>query len=97
MSKHRYSAKVDKNQPEIVNALRKIPGVKVQVGMDDILVGYKGKNYWFEIKEPDTVSTVTHQVKPSKIKQSQHKLIEHWTGQYSIVWSIDQILAEIGL
>ena len=97
MSKHRYSAKVDKNQPDIVEQLRKIPGVKVQVGMDDILVGYKGKNHWFEIKEPETVSNVTGQVQPSKIKPSQHKLLEHWTGQYSVVWNIEQILAEIGL
>ena len=95
MSKYRYAAKIDKNQPEIVEALRKIPGVKVQVGMDDILVGYKKKNYWFEIKEPETVSKVTGQVQESKIKPSQHKLREHWTGHYSIVWDINQILAEI--
>lgn len=42
MSKHRYAASVDKNQPEIVKALRKIPGVTVQVGMDDILIGRNG-------------------------------------------------------
>lgn len=42
MSKHRYSPRSDANQPEIVKALRKIPGVTVQVGMDDILIGRNG-------------------------------------------------------
>ncbi|MEN8171404.1 MAG: hypothetical protein ABFS03_00840 [Chloroflexota bacterium] len=95
MSKYRFAAKIDKNQPEIVAALRKIPGVTVQLGMDDILVGYKGKNHWFEIKEPETVSKKTGKVMDSKIKPSQHKLRDTWAGHYSIVWNIDQILAEI--
>ncbi len=95
MSKYRYAAKIDKNQPEIVNALRKIPGVTVQLGMDDILVGYKGKNHWFEIKEPESVSKKTGKVLDNRIKPSQHKLRNTWTGHYSIVWNIDQILAEI--
>ncbi len=95
MSKHRRAAKIDKNQPFIVDTLRDIPGVTVQVGMDDILVGYKGKNFWFEIKEPETVSKRTGKVNPSKIKESQYKLLENWAGHYSIVWNIDQILAEI--
>jgi hypothetical protein len=95
MSKHRYSARIDKNQPEIVNALRKIPGVSVQLGMDDILIGYKKKTYWFEIKEPESISKKTGKVLDSKIKPSQHKLRDTWTGHYQIVWSVDQILAEI--
>ena len=97
MSKHRRAAKIDKNQPEIVEALREIAGVTVQLGMDDILVGYKSVNYWYEIKEPDTVSNVTKQVQPSKIKPSQHKLLAEWSGQYRIVWSIDQILDDLGI
>ena len=97
MSKYRRAAKIDSNQPEIVDALRGIPGVTVQVGMDDILVGHKGRNYWFEIKEPGFVSKKTGSVLKSGIKDSQHKLLEHWTGHYSIVWNVDQILAEMGI
>lgn len=97
MSKYRRLAKIDNNQPEIVDALRHVPGVTVQVGMDDILVGYKGRNHWFEIKEPRTVNHRTGKVRPSEIKASQHKLLEHWTGHYSIVWNLDQILLEIGV
>ena len=97
MSKYRRAAKIDSNQPEIVDALRAIPGVTVQLGMDDILVGHKGRNYWFEIKEPGEVNKKKGSVQKAAIKDSQYKLLDHWTGHYSIVWSLDQILAEIGI
>ncbi len=93
----RRAAKIDQNQPQIVKALRAIPGVTVQVSMDDILVGHKGRSYWFEIKEPGMVSKKTGEINHSAIKESQHNLIKHWTGHYEIVWNIGQILAAIGL
>ena len=97
VSKYRYAAKVDKNQPAIVKALRKIPGVTVQVGHDDILVGHRGETYWIEIKEPDAVSKRTGEIKPSAIKESQHKLLNEWSGHYAVCWNLDQILTEIGI
>ena len=97
MSKWRKAAKIDANQPAIVKALRAIPGVTVQLGMDDILVGYKGITYWFEIKEPEKVSKKTGKILDSAIKPSQMKLLDTWTGHYSIVWSLDQILTELGI
>ena len=97
MSKYRRAAKIDHNQPEIVKALRNIPDVTVEVGKDDILVGFKGKTYWFEIKEPETVSPKTGEVRPSAIKPSQHKLLAEWKGHYAIVWNINQILEQIRL
>jgi len=97
MSKYRRAAKIDANQPEIVKTLRSIPGVTVQVSMDDILVGYRGKNFWFEIKEPGTVSKKTGEINESAIKQTQKDLRENWKGQYSIVHSIEQILEEMNI
>ena len=95
--KWRRAAKIDANQPAIVKALRKIPDVTVQTGMDDLLVGYKGFTYWFEIKEPEKVSKKTGKILDSAIKPSQMKLLDTWTGHYSIVWSLEQILAELGI
>ena len=97
MTQYRRAAKIDNNQPEIVKALRGIPGITVQVGMDDILVGYKCKTYWFEIKEPGTVSKKTGLILDSTIKPSQHALRRDWKGHYSIVWNVEQILKEIGV
>ena len=79
--------RIDQNQPEIVKALRKIPGVTVELGMDDILVGYQGKTYWYEIKVGEK----------SAVKPSQVKLLENWKGHYKIVWNLEMILEDIGM
>jgi hypothetical protein len=85
MSKYRRAAKIDSNQPEIVKALRQIPGVTVQLGHDDILLGYKGFTFWYEIKTTEK----------SVVKESQKKILSEYTGHYRIVSSVDQILDDI--
>lgn len=94
MSKNRYSARVDANQPDIVKQLRKA-GFSVQTGMDDILVGWQGKTYWFEIKDPLKTLNKDGAFKADAIKDSQVKLINEWKGHYSIVCSAEQIIDEI--
>lgn len=96
MSKYRQAAKIDANQPKIVNQLRRL-GYSVETGKDDLLVGYQGRTYWFELKDPDkALSKKTGEILDSQIKPSQHKLKTEWRGHYSIVHSIEQILDEIG-
>ena len=95
MSRNRHAARIDSNQREIVEQLRKIPGVKVELNHDDILVGYKGRTYWYEVKDPSTVSSKTGDVRQSEKKPSQIKLENEWTGHYRIIWKLEQILNEI--
>ena len=97
MSKNRYAARVDSNQNDIVSALRDIPCVTVEVNHDDVLVGYQGRTYWYEIKNPNTVSTKTGEVRESAIKTSQKKIRAIWTGHYKIVYSITEILKDMGI
>jgi len=97
MSKHRQAARIDANQPAIVKALRDIAGVTVQLDMDDVIVGYKGVNYWYEIKDPEKVFNKDMTFKKGAIKDSQTKLLDEWTGHYKIVWSLDMILDDIGI
>ncbi len=89
MGKFRRAAKIDANQPDIVKALRALPGVTVEINHDDILVGYQGRTFWYELKESEPT--------PSKIKPDQYRIWETWTGHYRIVWTLDQILEDIGL
>lgn len=91
MGHPRRKKKVDRNQGEIVKQLRAIPGVTVELDHDDILVGRNGKNYWFELKDPDQVSKRTGEILESAKEDSQVKLEENWQGHYQIVWSFDQI------
>ena len=87
MSKYRRAARIDGNQNDIVDALRSIDGVTVELGHDDILVGHNGVTYWYEVKAgPKSV-----------IKPSQKKLLAEWTGHYEIVWSLDMILEDMGI
>lgn len=94
---HRRAAKIDSNQIGIVILLRNIPGVSVDVGHSDILVGHKGRTFWFEIKSESAVSKKTGKVLESAKKDSQKKLESGWAGHYQIVSSVEEILREIGL
>ena len=83
---YRRAAKVDANQPEIVDNLRKL-GYTVEVNHDDILVGHKGRTFWYEIKNVDG---------RNRKQEGQEKLEKEWKGHYKIVSSLDEILEEIG-
>lgn len=96
MSRNRQAARIDDNQNDIVSALRKLEGVQVELNHDDILVGYNGFNFWFEIKNERVVSKRTHKVKESAKKDSQKRLENEWAGHYRIVWKLEQILEDIG-
>jgi len=84
MPKSRYANRIDSNQPKIVADLRE-RGYSVQVGMDDIVVGFEGRTYWYEIKTGPKAS----------IKPSQTKLLDEWKGHYKIVWSTEMIISDI--
>lgn len=95
--KHRINAKVDSNQSEIVKELRAIPGVTVELDHDDILLGYRGRTYWYEIKSLEVVSKKTNEILESKIKKDQKRIRDTFTGHYKIVSSLDDILFDIGI
>lgn len=91
----RRKDKIDSNQPGIVKDLRAIPGVTVEVDKDDILVGYRGRTFWFEIKTEDCVSRKTGKILDSAKKKCQIKLENEWRGHYRIVSTFDEIWEEI--
>ena len=91
----RRAKKVDSNQADIVKALRTMAGVTVSLDHDDIFVGYRGLNYWFEIKNPGAVSKKTGKIKESAKKESQKILEQFWCGHYRIVSSLDEIVIDL--
>ena len=87
----RRAAKADKNEKEIVKALRQIPNVSVDVGHNDILVGHTGKDgvprtYWFEIKNKEG---------RNRLQPSQVELLDTWKGHYKVVHTLKEILDEM--
>jgi len=93
----RRAKKIDSNQRDIVALLRSLPGVTVALDHDDIFIGYKGKNFWYEIKNPDTVSKKTGKILESAKKDSQKKLEREWKGHYKIVSNVYEILDDMGI
>jgi hypothetical protein len=85
---NRRAARIDANQPEIVKALRDIPGVTVELGHDDFICGYKGVSYWIELKVPG---------KEKKLKPDQIRIRNTFTGCYIIASTLDQILEAMGI
>lgn len=92
----RRAAKVDANQPAIVDALRKAgatvtPLHAVGQGCPDILVGYRGKNYALEIKDGS--------LPPSerRLTPAQQEWHAAWRGQVLVVRDEGEALAAIGV
>ena len=93
----RRKAKIDNNQNKIIKELREIPGVTVIPNHHDILVGHRGKTYWYEIKSDWAISKKTGKVLDSRKQKSQVKLQREFTGHYRIVSSLDEILVDMML
>ena len=91
----RTIARVDDNQPEIVRQLKQLGVTVLHVhqlkNCFDILVGYKGVNYAFEIKDPDKP--------PSKrrLTEGEQKFFDTWKGQINKVETLDEIIKIIKL
>lgn len=87
--------RLDDNQQDIVKALRKCC-VSVQSlasvgkGCPDILVGFRGRNWLFEIKNPEQV--------PSKQRLTKDEELWHfgWRGRVHVVTSFGEIRDMIG-
>ena len=84
----RRAAKVDANQAEIVECLREIPECSVAItsvvgnGFVDIVVGYRGFNFMFELKSD-----------PAKeLTDEQRKFHGAWKGQIQRVDSLKEIV-----
>lgn len=93
----RRAAKVDRNQPEIVKALRKV-GACVQSlaavgdGVPDLLVGFQGQTVLVEVKDGE---------RPKSERQLTDDQIEWhaaWRGgRCVVVGSVPEALAAIGV
>lgn len=90
----RYAARADENQPDIVKALR-LAGAVVQhlhavgAGCPDLLVGFGGRNYLLEVKDPSKP--------PSRRALTPDQVTWHglWRGQVSVVHTPQEAIAVI--
>lgn len=85
----------DSNEKDIVEALEKA-GATVATNHHDLFVGFRGFNFWLEIKSDAAVSKRTGQVLLSSLRPSQKELLRTWRGHYAVVSSPESALIEIG-
>lgn len=87
----RRAAKVDDNQREIVKKLRSI-GCSVRstaaigMGFPDIVVGYRGVNYLFEIKDGSKPPSAR------KLTPMEHEFILTWCGSVHVIESFQDAM-----
>lgn len=92
----RYAAKIDSNQNEVVNALRKA-GASVQSlaalgkGVPDLLVAIRGVNLLMEIKDGNKPKSA------QKLTEDQLKWHGAWQGPVCIVDGPEAALRMIGV
>jgi len=71
--------------------------VAVEVDHDDVLVGYQGRTYWYEIKNPERAVGSNGEVRETRKQDTQKVLDREWSGHRETVWNVDQILYDIGV
>ena len=92
-----YKKRNDENQAEAVQTLRSCPGMTVLTGHDDMIVGFQGRSLLVEWKSDRAVSKRTGKVLESRIKKSQKKIREEFSGAYIITSEVNDIFAHFGI
>ena len=86
----RMAKRTDSNQTVIVKCLRKL-GCSVQIlsdvgkGCPDIVVGYRGRNFLFEIKDGEKPPSAR------KLTEYEQYFFDTWNGQVCIINSTDEV------
>ena len=89
--------KTDANHKIIIDQLRKIPGISVfsthtiGKGFPDIVTGYKGLNYLFEIKDGSKVKSA------QKLTEDEVKFHAKWNGQINIITTFEEAISIMGV
>jgi hypothetical protein len=92
----RRAAKVDANQAEVVDALRRV-GASVQplhavgAGVPDLLIGYRSMNYLLEVKDGNKPPSAR------KLTTKQIEWHEAWRGSVLTVTSAEDAIGQLGI
>lgn len=91
----RRRGKIDANQSDIVKALRQAGATVKSLadlgsGCGDLLVGWRGRNFFFEVKDPNQP--------PSKRKLTDDEKAFHyaWQGQISVIETVEEAFQVMG-
>lgn len=89
--------RTDANHKQLINQIRQVPFISVfsthelGKGFPDIVVGYRGINYLFEIKDENKTAS------QKKLTDSEVKFHRGWMGQVHIVENIKDVYKIINI
>lgn len=91
----KYAARIDRNQPQIVAALREIGATVKHThtlghGFPDLIVGWRGQNYLLEVKDGE------QEPARRRLTQDEKRWHDEWNGQVATVETVEQAYAVIG-
>lgn len=85
MKRKAFAKRRDANEPEIVKALRDVGATVIELDKFDLLVGFQGRDYKIEVKNPDGLN---------KLTEIQIDIIENWRGSpLHVVRSVEEAIA----
>lgn len=85
MKRKSFAKRRDANEPEIVKALRDIGATVIELDKFDLLVGFQGRDYKIEVKNPEGLN---------KLTEIQIDIIENWRGSpLHVVRSVEEAIA----
>lgn len=88
----KYAAKVDRNQREIVDALKECGCDVMFIGKPvDLLIGVRGKNLLLEVKVPKAKGEPG-----GKLTPEQKNFFANWRGQKAVVRTAEEALIVVG-
>lgn len=81
--------KIDLNQTKIVEALRKAGASVFSLaamgkGCPDLLVGYRNRNFLFEVKNPDASAS------DQQLTEAEQKFALSWSGQVETIRTLQE-------
>lgn len=89
--------RTDANHKQLINQIRQVPFISVfsthelGKGFPDIVVGYRGINYLFEIKDENKTAS------QKKLTDAEVKFHRGWMGQVHIVENIKDVYKIINI
>lgn len=102
MSRFNRKSSVDKNQGDIVDALKKV-GATVEFltavgsGCPDLLVGWRRRNFLLEVKNPATRYGQGKDDNATRTLEAQKEWHQSWRGHVVVVRTIDEAFEAIGV
>jgi Holliday junction resolvase len=88
MSRTRYRSRVDQNQKDIMRELRRLGATVIDAsgvgrGFPDLVVGYQGRTFLLEVKNPE---------RKGVLNLLQEKFFEDFRGEAYVAGTVDEAI-----